>query len=141
VSVSVISPATPRDIGSRSGREPRERSAFGSARPYSHTFSGRLASYLTAIAGVVGLVMAIVGAIAGLSAYALYTADVIGVDASATLIIMSVLSALAAVPIGLVAWRQAKKRGQESNIALSGLFVAVGTLGSWFVVVTVALGK
>jgi hypothetical protein len=50
-----------------------------------------LASHLTPIAGVVALVMAIVGAVAGVSAYALYTANVIGVDASATLIIVSVL--------------------------------------------------
>ena len=100
-----------------------------------------MGSHLAAIVGVAGLVTAVVGAIAGLSAYAFYTVDLIGADASATLIIVSVLAALGALLIGLVASRLARRRDQDDRIALSGVFVAVGTLGSWFVVVAVALGK
>jgi Zn-dependent membrane protease YugP len=93
------------------------------------------------MAGIVALATAIVGAVAGACSYVLYTAELVGVDASATLIVVSVLFALAALPVGYVAWRRAEKRGQENGYALAGIFVALGTLGSWFVVVAVALGK
>jgi hypothetical protein len=98
-------------------------------------------SHLAAITGVIALGTAIAGAVSGLASYMLYEAELIGADAGANLIIVSVLGALAAVPIGVIAWRLARRGGRDTRIALSGLWLGVGTLGSWFVVVTVALGK
>jgi hypothetical protein len=57
------------------------------------------------------------------------------------LIVVSVLGALAAVLVGLVAWRLALRRDRDTRVALSGLWLGLGTLGSWLVVVSVALGK
>jgi hypothetical protein len=100
-----------------------------------------VSAHLAAIAGVVALGTAITGAVAGLASYVLYEAELIGADAGANLIIVSVLGAVAAVLLGLVAWRLATSGGRDARVALSGLWLGVGTLGAWFVVVTVALGK
>ena len=54
---------------------------------------------------------------------------------------IGVLSSLAAIPIGLGARFFARRHRQETTLALSGVFVALGTLCAWFVVVTIALGK
>jgi hypothetical protein len=91
--------------------------------------------------GITALLAAITGAIAGVASYALYAPALISVDTSATLIIISVVSALAAVPIGFLGYWSAERRAQQSGFALGGIFLAVGTLGSWLVVVTVALGR
>lgn len=98
-------------------------------------------SHLAAIAGVVALVTAITGAVSGLASYVLYEAELVGADFGANLIIVSVLGAIAAVLLGLVAWRLATRGGRDTRVALSGLWLGAGTLGTWFVVVTVALGK
>lgn len=90
---------------------------------------------------IAALAVAITGAIAGLASFALYEEDLIGADASATLIAVSVLFAVAAIPIGLVARSLASRRGREPTLALSGVFLGLGTLFTWFVVVTVALGR
>jgi Na+/melibiose symporter-like transporter len=100
-----------------------------------------VASYLTAIAGIVALVTAIAGATAGLSAYVLYTVNFISADSSANLILVSVVCALVALLIGFAAWRLAERRAQESAFAQGGIMLAGGTLGAWFVVVVIALGK
>ena len=93
------------------------------------------------ILGLVALVTAIGGGIAGLGAYALYEAEVIGVDASASLIIASVLCSLIAVPIAVLGLKLDKRRGQEPVLAQFAILVSVGTLAAWFVVVVYALGK
>lgn len=100
-----------------------------------------MTSHLAAIAGVAALGAAITGAVSGLASYVLYEAGFIGADASSTLIIVSVLGALAAVLIGPLAWRLATRGGRDATVALSGLWLGVGTLGTWLVVVTVALGR
>ena len=60
--------------------------------------------------GVVALMMGILGGIAGLAAYALYEIEVIGVDTSANLIVLSLLCAPVAILIGLLGARWARKR-------------------------------
>jgi hypothetical protein len=91
--------------------------------------------------GVVALLTAIVGSVAGLGSYVLYTANLVNSDNSANLILVSVLGSLIAVPIGFVGWRSAQKRHQQPVLAQAGMFLAIGTLGVWFIVVAVALGK
>jgi hypothetical protein len=96
---------------------------------------------LPAIVGVFAVVTASIGGIAGLAGAGLYEAELIGVDASANLIIASVLLALIAIPIGLVSSQWAKRRGQEPVLGQAGMLLGVGTLGAWFVVVVYALGR
>lgn len=85
--------------------------------------------------------IAALGGVAGLGSYVLYSADVISADASAELILVSVLSSLIAAPIGFVGERLAKKRRERPALAQAGMFLALGTLGVWLLVVAVALGK
>jgi hypothetical protein len=89
----------------------------------------------------VALLLAVVGAVAGFGSYALYSADTISADASANLILVSVLSSLIAAPIGFAGYRSAKQRHRQPVYAQAGMFLALGTLGVWFVVVADALGK
>jgi hypothetical protein len=96
---------------------------------------------MTTTVGIVALATAVSGAIAGVCAYVLYTAEWISVDTSAILIAVSVLCALAALPIGLVGRWWADRRAEEARPALGGVFVALGTLGTWLVVVIYALGR
>jgi hypothetical protein len=90
---------------------------------------------------VIALVTAIAGGIAGLSGYGLYEAEVIGVDASANLIIASVLFALVAIPIGFAGSRLAQRRRRRAVLGQTAVLLAVGILGAWFVVVIYALGR
>jgi hypothetical protein len=96
---------------------------------------------VSATVAVFALSIAVVGSVAGLGSYALYTADLISADASADLILLSVLSSLVAAPIGFVGDRLAKKRHERPVLAQAGMFLALGTLGAWFLVVAAALGK
>lgn len=91
--------------------------------------------------GVVALMTGILGGIAGLAAYALYEIEVIGVDTSANLIVLSLLCALVAIPIGVLGARWARKRGHEPVVAQAGAVVGLGTLAAWFVVLVYALGR
>jgi hypothetical protein len=96
---------------------------------------------VSATVAVVGLLIAVVGSVAGLGSYALYEADLISADASADLILLSVLSSLVAAPIGFVGDRLAKKRRERPVLAQAGMILALSTLGVWILVVAVALGK
>ena len=96
---------------------------------------------LPVIPGAVALLTAIVGSIAGLSSYALYEADIIGVDTSANLILVSVLCSLIAIPIGFAGSWWANKRGREPVLGQAATLLGIGTLGAWFVVLVYALGK
>ena len=99
------------------------------------------ASPFAVMVGVVALLIAIVGSVAGLGSYVLYSADAVSSDNSANLILASVLCSLIAAPIGYAGSRSAQKRHQQPVLAQAGMFLALGTLGAWVVVVAVALGK
>jgi hypothetical protein len=98
-------------------------------------------SLVSAIVAVVGLLIAVVGSVAGLGSYVLYSADLIDADASADLILLSVLSSLIAAPIGFIGERRAKRRRERPVLAQAGMILALGTLGVWVLVVAAALGK
>ena len=93
------------------------------------------------IVGVIAVLTAIAGIVVGLGAYALYEAELIGVDASANLGIASVLCSVIALPIGLVSSQWAKRRGQEPVLGQAGILLGVGMLGGWFVLLVYALGR
>ena len=57
---------------------------------------------MAVIVGMVGLVVAVVGAVAGVSSLGLGELDVISDDTSATLGVVSILCSLIAIPIGVV---------------------------------------
>jgi hypothetical protein len=96
---------------------------------------------LPQIVGVVALVTAVVGIIAGLSGWWFYETELIGVDASTNLIIVSLLCPLIAIPVGFVGSRWAKKRRQEPLLSDSAIILGIGTLATWFVVFVYALGR
>jgi hypothetical protein len=91
--------------------------------------------------GVVALLVAIVGSVAGVCSYVLYEADLITSNTGANLILISLLCSLAALPIGFVGRRWAERRRQQPILAQSGAILGLGTLGAWIVVLVVALGK
>jgi len=91
--------------------------------------------------GRASCVTAITGIVAGLGAYVLYTADLISSNTSANLIIVSLLCSLVATTIGFIARRRGKARNHPDSAAELGIILALGTLGVWFIVVAVALGK
>jgi hypothetical protein len=101
----------------------------------------RVVSSLANMVGGVALLTAIVGAGAGISSYVLYEANLITPNTGANLILVSVLCALVTLPIGVVGWLWNRRRRQNPVLAQSGLFLGIGTLGAWLVVVAVALGK
>jgi len=98
-------------------------------------------SAVSAMVAVVALSIAVVGSVAGVGSYVLYSADVISADASADLILLSVLSSLTAAPVGFIGERLAKKHDDPPVVAQAGMILALGTLGAWLLVVAVALGK
>jgi hypothetical protein len=98
-------------------------------------------SLLATTLGVVALLIAVVGGVAGISSYVLYEANLVSVDTSANLILTSVLCSLAALPIGFVAGRWTERRHVYPVPAQSAAILAMGTLGAWLVVVAIALGK
>ena len=93
------------------------------------------------LVGWVAVLAAAAGAVVGLGSYVLYTADLVNADTSASLILVSLLCSLVALPIGFAGSRWTRKRDQDPDLAQAGMILAAGTLGVWLVVVAVALGK
>jgi hypothetical protein len=96
---------------------------------------------LTAGVCGVGLIVALAGAAAGLAAVGLWAADVIGSDFTATLGVVSILCALAAVPIGIVGWRWAERRHEWSVLGQAASLIGGTTLLAWFAVLFYALSQ
>ena len=90
---------------------------------------------------MVGLVVALAGAVAGLSALALGAFDVIGVDATANLGVASILCSLIAIPIGVVGWRWAERRRRQSVFGQAAGLIGGTTLAAWFVLFVYALSQ
>jgi hypothetical protein len=123
-------------------RHPAEPPCYAAPRPPSRRahHSAKIVS-LSLVVGVVALVVAVVGVVAAIGCLGLYEAGVIGANGSANLGVASILCSLIAIPIGLVGWRWAERRGQEPTWGKSATLVAVGMFAAWFVLFVYALGR
>jgi hypothetical protein len=89
----------------------------------------------------IGLLVALVGAVAGLASVVLWAADLISTDFSATLGVVSILCSLAAVPIGILGWRLAERRRERSGLGQAAGLIGGRTLLAWFAVLFYALSR
>jgi hypothetical protein len=66
------------------------------------------------LVSVVALLLALVGALAGVAALVAWGADVASDDFGATLGVVSIVCGLGAVPLGIIGWRWAERRAEPS---------------------------
>lgn len=90
---------------------------------------------------VIALAVAVVGAAAGLGSLALYEADLVSVDTSATFGVVSILCAVIAIPIGVLGWRWAARRSRQSVLGQAAALIGGGTLTAWFLALVYALSQ
>ena len=90
---------------------------------------------------LVGFLVALVGAVAGLASIALWEPDLISTDAAATLGVVSILCAVAAIAIGVIGWRWADRRGERSSLGQAAGLIGGTTLFAWFAVLFYALSQ
>jgi hypothetical protein len=102
----------------------------------------RVAS-LPGIVSLVGLVVAGVGVVAGLGFLVLGEPGLGGIsdNTAANLGVVSILCSLIAIPIGVIGWRWAERRRQNSVLGQAAALFGVGTFGAWFALLVYALGK
>ena len=101
----------------------------------------RVAS-LPGIVSLVGLVVAVVGLLAGLGFLVLGEGlDAISDNTAANLGVVSILCSLIAIPIGGIGWRWAERRRQNSVLGQAAALFGVGTFGAWLALFVYALGK
>ena len=62
----------------------------------------------------VGLLSALVAALAGLAAVVVWGTDLASDDFGATLGVVSIVCGLGAVPLGIIGWRWTERRGEPS---------------------------
>ena len=96
---------------------------------------------LARVPSVIALAVAVVGAASGLGSLALYEADLVGVETSATLGVVSILCALIAVPLGVVGRRLARWRSQQIVLGQAASLIGGGTLAAWFLALVYALSQ
>jgi hypothetical protein len=97
---------------------------------------------LPGIVSLVGLAVAVAGVVAGLGFLALGEGlGAISDNTEANLGVVSILCSLVAVPIGVIGWRWAKRRRQNSTLGQAAALVGVGTFGAWLALFIWALGK
>ena len=89
----------------------------------------------------VGLLVALVGAAAGLGWIGLGLTEVIGDDSGATLGVVSILCSLAAIPLGIIGWRWAERRGELSVLGQAAGLIGGTTLLAWFALLFYALSQ
>lgn len=89
----------------------------------------------------VAFVVALVGAAAGVGSIGLGEGELIGDDLAATLGVVSILFALAAVPIGFIGWRWAERRGERSGFGQAAGLIGGTTLIAWFALFFYALSQ
>jgi Na+/proline symporter len=87
------------------------------------------------------LVVAVAGAVAGLSALGLGAVDAISVDTTASLGVASILCSLIAIPIGVVGWKWAERRRRQSAFGQAAGLIGGTTLTAWFVLFVYALSQ
>jgi hypothetical protein len=96
---------------------------------------------LPVIVCLIGLGVAIVAVVAGVASLGLGELEVIGDDAAASLGVTSILSSLIAIPIGVVGWRWAERRRQQSVLGQAAGLIGGATFAAWFVLFVYALGQ
>jgi hypothetical protein len=89
----------------------------------------------------VGLLVALVGAAAGLGFLGLGATELISADSSATLGVVSILCALCAIPLGIIGWRWAERRGESSVLGQAAGLIGGTTLLAWFALLFYALSQ
>jgi hypothetical protein len=62
-------------------------------------------------------------------------------NTAANLGVVSILCSLIAIPIGVIGWRWAERRRQNSVLGQAAALFGVGTFGAWFALLVYALGK
>jgi hypothetical protein len=89
----------------------------------------------------VGLVVAGVGVVAGLGFLALGEPGLGGIsdNTAANLGVVSILCSLIAIPIGVIGWRWAERRRQNSVLGQAAALFGVGTFGAWFALFVYAI--
>ena len=90
---------------------------------------------------VVGLLVALVGALAGLGSIGLGEMDLISSDFAATLGVVSIVCSLIAIPIGVIGWRWAERRGELSVLGQAAGLTGGSVLLAWFAVFVYALSQ
>ena len=96
---------------------------------------------LVFLVGAVGLVVALVGAVAGVGSIGLAEMEVISADFGATLGVVSILCSVAAIPIGVVGWRWAERRRERSSLGQAAGLIGTTTLLAWFALLFYALSQ
>jgi hypothetical protein len=97
---------------------------------------------LPGIVGVVGLVVAVVAVVAGLGFLILGEGlDAISDNAEANMGVVSILCSLIAIPIGVIGWRWAERRRQNSIVGQAAALFGAGTFVGWLALFVYALGR
>ena len=96
---------------------------------------------VTRVVCVVGFLAAVVGAAAGLVWMATSTTDLISDDFGATLGVVSIVCALGAIPVGIIGWRWAERRGERSGLGEAAGIIGGTTLFAWFALLFYALSQ
>ena len=89
----------------------------------------------------VGLIVAAVAAGAGVASMALALAVEGADDLAATLGVVSIVCAIAAVVLGIVGWRWAERRREVSILGQAAGLIGATTLLAWFAVLFYALSQ
>jgi hypothetical protein len=89
----------------------------------------------------VGFLAAVVGVLAGLASIGLGEADLISADFAATLGVVSILCSLIALPIGIIGWRWAERRGEPSVLGQAAGLTGGTALFAWFALLVYALSQ
>ena len=101
----------------------------------------RVAS-LPGIVSLVGLVVAGVAVVAAVGFLALGEGlDAISDNTAANLGVVSILCSLVAIPIGVIGWRWAERRRQNSVLGQAAALFGAGTFAAWLALFIYALGK
>jgi hypothetical protein len=89
-----------------------------------------------------GLVVAVVGVVAGLGFLVLGEGlDVISDNTEVNLGVVSILCSLIAIPPGVIGWRCAERRRENSVLGQAAALFGVGTFLAWLGLFIWALGK
>jgi uncharacterized membrane protein len=96
---------------------------------------------LSVIVSVIGLMVAVVAAAAGLSSLGLGETDVFSANTAANLGVTSILCSLIAIPIGVVGWRWGERRRQPSVLGQGAVLIGGVTFAAWFALFVYALSK
>jgi len=89
----------------------------------------------------IGLLAAVVGVLAGLGSIGLGEADLISADFAATLGVVSIICSLVAIPIGIICWRWAERRGERSVLGQAAGLTGGTALFAWFALFVYALSQ